>query len=452
MEKTLSKDLTHGSVFKQLITFAIPIVLANLLQIVYTIVDTVVVGQFVGTVGISAVSAASTVILLFTNFSMGISSAGEVIISQFLGKHDREAVSRSIGTMFTFVVAVALVLTAISVPCAKLLLNIVNTPAEAMDGAMSYAICSFIGLVFIFGYSGVGAMLRGLGDSKHPLMFIAIATVMNIILDIVLVGPLKMGAIGAALATVVSQGFSFLFSVGYLYRHRDAFGFDFKPRSFVPDPTILKLFLKLAFPMALQHVAVNISTMYVASCVNSYGIVVSALTGIGDKLRMVVAIFSGSIGTAATAMIGQNFGAGKHDRVKSIYLTALAILVVTCAILGSVGLIFPNAVVGMFDTNPEVLAMAPRYMVINFLTYVAFAIYVPVNSLIHGIGFASLALVNGLIDGFVARIGLVWLLGTVLNNGFWGVWWGAALASYVGATIGTVYFISGLWKKRKALN
>ncbi len=447
----MSKDLTQGGVFKQLICFSIPIVLANLLQILYTIVDTVVVGQFNGTAGISAVSSAGTIIMLFTNFSMGISGAGQVIISQFIGKNDNESVKKSIGTMFTFVILLSLFLTAIALPCTPALLRLLNTPSVAWNMAADYAYCSFAGLVFIFGYSSVGAMLRGMGDSKHPLIFIAIATITNIVLDVIFVGPLKMGTFGAALATIIGQGLSFLFSLGYLYRHRVAFGFDFKLQSFKMDQSILKMYVRLGFPMALQHIAVNISTMYVAACINSYGVVISALSGIGDKLRMVIAIFTSSVGTAAAAMTGQNIGAGKHDRVKKIYLFSLIVLIMMCAVLGSIGLMFPETIIGMFDTNPQVLDMAPRFMVINLVTYMAFALYQPFISLINGLGYASFALITGLIDGFVARMGLVWLMQTVLALGYWGVWWGAALAAYVGALIGLVYFISGRWKKHNPI-
>ena len=353
--------------------------------------------------------------------------------------------------MFTFVILLSLLPTAIAIPCVPPLLKLLNTPSAARNMAADYAYCCFAGLVFIFGYSGVGAMLRGMGDSKHPLVFIAIATVTNIVLDIIFVGPLKMGTFGAALATIISQGISFLFSLGYLYRHRTAFGFDFRPQSFKMDPGILKMFIRLGFPMALQHIAVNVSTMYVTSCINSYGVVISALSGIGDKLRAVVAIFAASVGTAGAAMTGQNIGAGKYDRVKKIYLYSLLILIITCAALGSFGLLFPKTIVGMFDTNPQVLDMAPRFMVINFVTYVAFALYQPFTSLINGLGYASFGFILGLIDGFVARIGLVSLLGTVLALGYWGVWWGAALAAYVGASIGFIYFFSGRWKKRNPI-
>ncbi len=194
-----------------------------------------------------------------------------------------------------------------------------------------------------------------------------------------------------------------------------------------------------------------LSVMYVAACINTYGVVISALTGIGDKLRIILAILVSSVGTAASSMIGQNVGAGKYDRVKRIYLITMLVLLVPCALLGGIGALFPRAVVGVFDRSPEVLAMAPRFMVINLVTYMAFAFYQPFTSLINGLGYAAFAFINGIIDGVVARIGIVWLMHSVLQRGYWGIWWGASLATYVCATIGTIYFLSGRWRTRKPI-
>ncbi len=450
-QKTMASNLTEGNVLKQLIRFTLPIIASNLLQIVYTLVDMFVVGRFIGSAGISAVSAGGDTLALFTTFSMGLCSAGQVIISQFLGKNDKDSVKKTIGTMFSFVLALSLVLTAVSISCTKGILKLLNTPSEAWDMAIDYAIVCFSGMFFIYGYNTVSAMLRGMGDSKRPLLFIIISTVTNLILDFIFVGPCNMGTFGAALATVIGQSISFIFSVIYLYIKRESFGFDFKPKSFIPDKAILKMLLKLGIPMALQSIAVNISSMYVSSCINSYGVTASALSGIGNKLRMVIAIFSSSFGIAGSAMMAQNIGANKYDRVRKIYIIIFLVLFVLCAFIGGVGALFPKTVIGFFDKSAEILEMAPKFMIINLVTYMAFAPYQPFTCLVNGIGHASLAFIIGIIDGFVARIGLVWLLGKVLDYGIWGVWWGAALAAYVGAIIGTIYFLSGRWKTRKPI-
>ena len=290
--KTMARDLTQGSVLKLLVRFSAPIVAANILMIVYTLVDMLVIGKFVGTAGLSAVSSAGDVMMLFTNFSMGVSSAGQIIVAQYQGK----AVRKTIGTMFSFVAVLSLTLTAIALPLTKPLLSVIHTPEEAWSMAVGYARICFSGLFFIFGYSSVGAILRGMGDSRHPLLFISIATITNMVLDVVFCGPMHMGAQGAALATVIGQGVSFLFSLGYLFRHRAQFEFDFRRTSFRIDVTILKMIVRLGIPMALQHLAVNISVMYVAACINVYGVVISAMAGIGNKLRMVTGIFTGSVG------------------------------------------------------------------------------------------------------------------------------------------------------------
>ncbi|MBR6950517.1 MAG: MATE family efflux transporter [Oscillospiraceae bacterium] len=450
-ERTMARDLTQGNVLRLLLRFSAPIVAANILQIVYTLVDMLVIGRFVGTAGISAVSSAGDVMMLFTNFSMGVSSAGQIIIAQFQGKGDRESVKKAIGTMFCFVAILSLSLTAIALPLVEKLLGIIKTPEEAWSMAVGYARICISGLFFIFGYSSVGAILRGMGDSRHPLMFIAIATITNMILDVLFCGPLQMGAPGAALATVIGQGISFLFSLGYLYRHRTQFGFDFKRTSFRINGTILKMIVRLGIPMALQHLAVNISVMYVAACINVYGVVISAMAGIGNKLRMVVGIFTGSVGTAGAAMTAQNIGAGKYDRVRKIYWISLLTLLVSCGVIGGLGAIFPKTVIGFFDSNPAMLEMAPEFMLINLVVCLSFAVYQPFIILINGIGYASFAFITGIIDGLVARIGLVWLFNNGLGLGYWGIWWGAALAAYVVATIGFFYFISGHWKNRKLI-
>jgi len=450
-QETLAQDLTQGSVLTQLLKFSAPIVVANILQVVYTIVDMLVIGRFVGTAGISAVSSSGDIMMLFTNFSMGVSSAGQIIISQFQGKGDRDSIKKTIGTLFSLVVILSLALTAIALPLTESLLALLKTPAEAWDYAVVYSKVCFIGLFFIFGYSAVGSILRGMGDSRRPLVFIAIATITNMVLDIIFCGPLHMGTKGAALATIIGQALSFVISLIYLFRNRERFGFDFRPSSFKVQPSILKMVVKLGFPMALQFIAVNISVMYVAACINAYGVIISALAGIGNKLRTITAILATSIGTAGAAMTGQNIGAGRYDRVRQIYRYSFLVLLVFCGAVGLLGAAFPKTVIGIFADDPEIMAMAPRFMLINLVVCISFAMYQPFMILINGIGYASMAFVIGLIDGVVARIGLVWLFGKALGFGYWGIWWGAALAAYVGAIIGLFYYFSGRWKNRKPI-
>ena len=199
-------DFTEGNVPKQLLRFATPLLLANLLQAVYNMADMVIVGRVMGSVGLSAVSVGGDVSGFLTFLAMGFSNAGQVIISQYIGAGQRKKVGGFVGTMFTFLTACSLVLSVICLIFRQGILGLMNTPAASWDEALAYSTVCIAGLFFIYGYNMVSAVLRGMGDSRHPFIFIALAAVMNIVLDIVLVWGLQMGAMGAAIATVFSQG------------------------------------------------------------------------------------------------------------------------------------------------------------------------------------------------------------------------------------------------------
>ncbi len=445
------RDLTEGNVTKQLLLFAFPFMLSNLLQTVYNMVDMIVVGHYVGKVGLSAVGTGSEILHLVTFVGMGFSNAGQVMISQYVGRKDMESVKRTIGSMFTVILSAALVLMALCLCLSRPLLNLLNVPAEAYDQAFDYSIVCYLGLFFIYGYNAVSAILRGMGDSRRPFIFIAIAAVMNLILDLIFVAGFGMKAFGAALATVLGQAFSFIISLVYLYRRRDAFGFDFKPKSFRIDRTIMKLMAKLGLPMMLQSCAISISMMFVTSFVNTYGVVASAVTSVGNKIGQIMNVVSNSMNMAGSSMIGQNLAARKAERVPRIVRTSLVVSSGFALILSLIIVFFPEQVFSLFNSEPEVLEMSHEYVPIAVLTFFGYATRAPFFSLINGIGFASLGLFVGLVDGVIARIGLILLFDHVFRLGLMGAWLGQSIAGYACSIIGGVYYLSGRWKKRKLL-
>lgn len=450
-KETLIGDLTTGPVAKVLIRFAVPMVLANLLQTIYNMVDMVVVGQFVGKVGLSSVAIGASLLQLMTFIAMGFCNAGQVIISQFVGAGDKKSVSRTIGTLFTIVLLSSLVFTVISSIGANTFLNLLNTPAEAFASAKAYCRVCFSGLFFIYGYNLVSAILRGMGDSRHPLMFIAIAAIINLILDLVFVAVFKLGAFGAALATVIGQAVSFISSIVLLYKRREAFNFDFKPESFKIDGAILRRLLKLGIPLCLQNIAISFSMLFVSSFINAYGVVASAVTGIGDKLGVISAVIASSLSTSGSAMIGQCLGAGKTDRVPRVIRFAMLVNLSFATILTLLTVLMPHRIFGLFNTDPDVLTMAMTYIPCAVLNYYGFALRSPVFSLINGVGHPSLNLTVGLLDGVICRIGLALLLGIVAGIGVKGFWYGNICAGYVPFIIGGTYYLSGRWKTRKIL-
>ena len=445
---TLIRDLTQGSVTRLLLIFAFPLLCSNLLQTVYNMVDMIVIGQFVGREGLSAVSIGGDVLHFLTFLVMGFSNAGQVILSQYIGAGNRDRIRGTIGTMFTVTFISAVGLTIVCYFGLDAFLTAMNTPAECFDYARQYGMTCVLGLVFIYGYNLVSAILRGMGDSKHPFIFIAVATVVNLVLDLVFVAGLGMGPFGAALATVIGQGVSFLWAIFYLYRHKESFGFDFKPASFKPDPEVLPKLIKLGLPMILQSAAINFSMLFVNSYINSYGVVASAVTGVGNKLGSITAVVTNALSTAGSSMVGQNLGAEKYHRVPKIIGVSMVIDLTFAALLSFLTICFPRTIFGLFNSDPQVLDMAMTYIPVAVLLYVGFAMRSPFFALINGSGNAKLNLIVGLLDGVICRVGLAMLMGLALGMGIMGFWLGNAFAGYMPFLIGGVYFLTGKWKRR----
>ncbi|MBQ8093202.1 MAG: polysaccharide biosynthesis C-terminal domain-containing protein, partial [Clostridia bacterium] len=284
-QKELIHDLTTGSVPGTLLRFAMPLFLSGFLQMVYNMVDMIIVGRFVGTEGLSAVSIGGEMLQLMTFVAMGLSNAGQIQISRYVGEERRDKVGEMVGTMFTLMMSLAVLLMIGFLMSYRGIINWLNTPDDIWEYTCQYSVTCVYGLVFIYGYNLVSAILRGMGDSKHPFEFIAIATVINIVLDLLFVGPLHMGPMGAALATVIGQAVSFLCAIRLLYRNRVEIGFDFKPAHFRIYRQVIGDLVSLGIPMMIQSAAITFSMLFVNSYVNTYGTTAVAVTGVARKLE-----------------------------------------------------------------------------------------------------------------------------------------------------------------------
>ena len=448
MEKrpSMVKDLTEGRVVPLLLRFALPLFVSNALQAVYNVVDMVVVGNYIGKAGMSAVSIGGDLLHLLTFVAMGFCSAGQVIIARAVGEKRQEDIQKTIGTMFTFLLSVAAGIALICFLLRNSLLSWLNTPAAAYDYAMDYLVTCISGLLFIYGYNIVSAILRGMGDSKRPFLFIAVAAILNMILDVLFVKYFCMEVFGAALATVIGQGVSFLASLVYLYRRRESFGFDFKPASFRIDKPAFRRLLALGIPMAIQAAAVNLSKIVLMSWINLFDVTYSALAGIFNKLNTMCGVISQSFTTAGSTMVGQNLGARKYKRVNKTLFTILLIGVGFATLFTSVMVLWPEGVYGMFTPDPDVLAVAAVLTVPVILNFYGAATRSPAFSLINGSGQSRLNLAVAIIDGVISRVGLAALFGFALHWDCFGFWLGDALAGFMPLMIGGAFYLSGRWK------
>lgn len=453
MEKknSLIADFTEGPLTKQLIVYALPLMLGNLLHTLYTLVDMAIVGQFCGSSGLSAVSTSGQALMLLYGLGVALGVGGQILVAQQVGKKDVDGISTTIGTSFSLTVLVSVAIAVLFVALRKPLLLAMNTPTEAWDDAVEYMFWCGIGVPFNCICASMSSVLRGLGDSKHPTVFMAVSAAVNIVLDYLLVAVLGMEAGGAAVATTVSQFVSCVCCVMLILKNREDLGLRLDSDSLRIDAQTARTILKLAAPLTIQTASINVSMMFVNAWVNAYGVTASAVAGIGGKLYSLNSIVSGAMMTATATFTGQNIAAGKHDRLSATMRTAVLLGMAYWVLSTLVCLFFPKAVFSIFSRDQQVLAMAPDYMKIMIIMYLGFALIAPCNGFLNGIGNVKLGLIIALIDGVVARIAFSLLFARVLGMGLYGYWIGGSLAGFVTVIWGWIYYFTGRWKSRELL-
>lgn len=448
--KSMTVDFTRGNIPVQLFAFATPLFLSSLLQVVYNMVDMIVVGRVMGQTGLSAVAVGGDVSNFMTFLALGFTNAGQVIIARYLGEGRQDRIGRFIATMFTSLGAAALLVSAVCILFREPILHLMNTPEEAFSEALGYSTVCAAGLIFIYGYNIVSAVLRGIGDSKHPFLFISIAAVLNIVLDIWFVAGLDMGAAGAALATVISQCVSFVSCAAFLYVKRESLGFAVQPKDFLhPDRAMLADLCKLGLPMAIKSASIQFSKLFVNSYINSFGVAVSAFAGVANKVNSISNLISNALNTAGSSMVAQNIGAKNYPRVPRIAGCVGAVTLSIAALMSVLVVSFPRQIFGIFTDEAEVLAVAMEYLPIAVLIFLGSACRAPANAIINGSGNYRVNFATAIFDGIVMRLGLSALFGLSLNMGYIGFWLGDALAGFTPLVIGIVFYLTGAWKKGK---
>ena len=448
---SMIRDLTHGPLARQIILFALPLAGANLLQALYTMVDLWVVGQYASSAAISAVSISGQIVYLLHSVGMGLGNGGSVLIAQQVGAKDHQKLNRTIGTMLSTCTLASIAVALLGGLGTPLWMDLMNTPADAMEQAREYLCICCLGVPFVYIGGTLCAILRGIGDSRAPMYTLGLSAVVNMVLDYIFVAIFHWGAAGAAWATVIAQVVSAAYALVFIYRRRDQLGFDFKPASFRIDRETNGVLWRLGTPLIITQAAITISMLVVISFINVYGIAASSATGIGSKLTSLAGVVTMSIQTAISSIAAQNFAADEMGRVRRSVHIGLTICLIFFAFLGAAVLLFPQQIFGIFSHDPEVLVLAVPYLRTFLVLASAFAFMSPYLGLVTAVGNNRLNLIIALLDGVVARIGLSWLLGDVLGLGLEGYWWGYAASSYVSVILGALYFYFGGWPTRQKL-
>jgi len=441
-----TNDLTEGSVTKQLVRFSAPFFISNFLQALYSTVDLAMLGRFVDTpessLGTSALYNSSAVMMFMNAAIIGLTVGGTVLIAQCVGAKQHGRLKGIIGTVFSFFWLIAIGLSALLFIFSPQLLGLLQTPADALPGAVDYLRISAAGFVFVVGYNAVSAVLRGMGDSVRPMIFVAAAAAANVVLDYVFVGKLGFGAAGAAYATIISQAGSFILAAVYL--SRKGFVFDFKPRSFRINREELRRLLNLGFPTAIQQVMVQGSFLAITPLANSIG--ASSVAAVMSKINGFAVLPAQAMMAAVSSMAGQNFGAGKTDRVKKILRSAQLIILPVSLTMWAIVFFFPGTLIKTFTNYTENFAAAVKYLKFGCTEYIIVSQLFVLNGMILGAGHSMIVMFNSFVNSLLTRVPLAYLFAYALGFGMYGIPMATALAPVVGLAIAVWFYASGRWK------
>ncbi len=438
-------NLSEGNVARQLIKFALPFLVSMLIQSLYNVADMLIVGNYSGTASMSGVNIGGQITLILTNIIVGLCTGGTVLVAQYLGSKQRERMQKTISTLVTGLLIAAVVITVVMLLIKDNLLHWIATPEGSFSEASSYLFVTVLGVVFIFGYNCLSAILRGMGDSKRPFIFVLIACLTNIGLDLLMVGVFDMRATGAAIATVISQGLSMFLCIFYLMRNK--FIFDFNPKSFRIDRTQLRMILRIGTPTAVQNGIVSISFLLITAIVNiTGGMYASAAVGAVSKINNFAILPAIAMSASVSAMSAQNIGAGKWDRARHTARIGMTIAICITVVIFAIVQIFPEQILSLFDGDPQTIAYGVPYIRSFSFDFLLVPFMFCFNGLFNGAGHTTFTLCNSAASSIPLRIPAAYLFGVGLNMGMSGIGLGAPVAT-LGALISVlVFFFTGKWK------
>lgn len=441
--------LIEGNIFKSLLKFSFPFLLASLLQAFYGAADLFVVGQYANSAAVSAVAIGSQVMQTITGVILGITTGGTILIGQYLGAKREKDMAKTIGTIICVFSLTSIVLTLFMILFTNPIAKIMHTPAEALKYTQQYIFICSCGIPFIIGYNVISGILRGMGDSKTPLYFIIIACIINIAVDVILIDFFKLGAIGAAIATIGAQGISFLLAISFLWKK--GFPFEFGKKYIWLFPKKAKIIFHLGFPIALQDGLINISFLLITAIINTMGLTASAAVGVVEKIIVFAMLPPTAFASAIAVMTAQNIGAGKIDRAqKSLYFGIGCSLVLGIAFY-IYSQISPENITALFSNDKEVIQTAAMYLRSYSTDCILVCFIFCMNSFFSGCGHPIFPMIHSLIATFFIRIPVSFILSRIKDITLYEIGFGAPLATFISLIMCTIYMKYGNWKRNTML-
>lgn len=444
VKKNNKGDMTEGSVAKKLIAFSVPLAIGILVQAIYNLADMSIVGHFIGAAGMSAVTMGGLVTNVVLGIINGLSNGGSIYLAQLFGAKKHDQLKYVIGTMVTGYGILALIVTGLVIGLARPILRAIRTPEEAFESAVVYLIIYIAGTIFVYIYNVLAASLRGIGKTMPSMMAVVVTAVLNILLDLLFVGPLKMGVMGAAIATIISQFISMVILIVYV---RKTELFSFQPKLLKIDWAILKQAVKIGIPQALQFTLTSMSFLLIGGFVNQYGVNASAASGAVSKIWTFEILPSSAIQMGMTTLTAQNIVSGKLDRIKKGLFVALTIAIIYSGLFWGAGQLFPEAMLSVFTSDAGVIEVGTRYLQIFLLSGVSESIMFCFFGIIAGSGHTMFTFLCALISALFVRLSMVWIFDAFTSLGFIGIAWAYVIAPAVACVVAVVYVASGKWKK-----
>lgn len=435
-------DLTTGNVGKLIWRFALPMLIGNVFQQLYQVVDSIIVGNVLGKTALASIGATFPIIFALIALIIGLGSGFGIVISQYFGAQELEKVKRSISTMFIALGILSIGMSIIGISLSTPILNLLKLPEELMADATTYLNIYLGSILIMFGFNGTSAVLRGLGDSKTPLVFLIISTLANILLDLLFVIVFDWGIAGAAWATVISTAGAFLTATIYLNRTHEIVHFRLSEMKF--DKEIFKQGVRIGLPTGLQQTFVAFGMMAIMGIVNGFGTDVIAAYSIGFRIDSFASLPAMALSAALATFTGQNLGAGKDYRVRKGLIATLLMASAFCILLVATIIPFREQIVSLFNSDPEVIRIGSEYLTIVNIFYFFFMLMFIFYGVLRGAGATLVPMFISVLSLWLIRVPLAAVLSQQMNET--GIWWSIPIAWGAGLTGSLIYYLSGKWK------
>ena len=442
------KDLTNGKEVKLILKFALPMLLGNVFHQLYNVVDSIIVGKFIGKEALAAVGASFPVIFVFFALVLGISSGSTVVISQYFGAGEHAKVKNTVDTLFIFLFFASLVVGILGFLFSREVFLLLQLPEEVIPMAETYLKIFFGGVMASFGFMGVSASLRGLGDSKTPLYFLIISTVFNIGFDILFVVGFNWGISGVAFATILAQGGAFITALFYLNRTHQIIHFSILNLKF--DWKLFKQSMRIGLPTGVQQTVVAMGMMTLVSIVNQFGTNVIAAYSVAARVNSLATLPAMNFSAALATFVGQNLGAKKEERVRTGFIATLKMSSVVSVLVTLLVVFFGNFIMNLFTNDAEVVKVGVEYLMIVGSFYLVFSAMFVTSGVLRGAGATLIPMITTILSLWGIRIPGAYFLSERIGET--GIWWSIPIGWFMGLVMAYAYYLTGKWKNKVVAN